>query len=101
GRSACAGRSAARYSPALQTSRRHLPHREAMPVRDALPPVLRGEVGADLSAAARAQLETLAHDAQSEKRLTWMRDELGGRLKQPDPSWGVYYLLSAVCALNG
>ena len=72
-----------------------------MPVRDALPAVLRGEIGADLSASARTQLETLAHEAQAEKRLVWMRDELGGRLKQPDPSWGVYYLLSAVCALNG
>jgi len=72
-----------------------------MPVRDALPAVLRGEIGADLSASARTQLETLAHDAQAEKRLTWMRDELGGRLKQADPSWGVSYLLSAVCALNG
>ena len=74
-----------------------------MPVRDALPAVLRGEVGADLSASARAELETLAHDAQQEKRLTWMRDELGGRLKQaqPPPSWAVYYLLSAACALHG
>jgi hypothetical protein len=72
-----------------------------MPVRDALPAVLRGEVGADLSPASRAELETLAHDAQAEKRLAWMRDELGGRLKQADASWGVYYLLSAVCALNG
>ena len=50
-----------------------------MPVRDALPAVLRGELGADLSASARTQLETLAHDAQAEKRLVWMRDELGGR----------------------
>jgi transcription elongation factor GreA len=72
-----------------------------MPVRDALPAVLRGELGADLSASARTQLETLAHEAQAEKRLVWMRDELGGRLKQAEPSWGVYYLLSAVCALNG
>ena len=74
-----------------------------MPVRETLPAVLRGEVGADLSASARAELETLAHDAQTEKRLTWMRDELGGRLKQADPapSWGVYYLLAAVCALHG
>ncbi len=72
-----------------------------MPVRDALPAVLRGEVGADLSAAARTELESLAHEAQQGKRLTWMRDELGGRLKQTEPSWGVYYLLSAVCALNG
>jgi transcription elongation GreA/GreB family factor len=74
-----------------------------MPVRDALPAVLRGEVGADLSASARAELETLAHDGQQEKRLAWMRDELGSRLKQADPapSWGVYYLLSAACALHG
>jgi transcription elongation factor GreA len=72
-----------------------------MPVREALPAVLRGEVGADLSPDSRAELETLAHDAQAEKRLAWMRDELGGRLKQADPSWGAYYLLSAVCALNG
>ena len=72
-----------------------------MPVRDDLPPVLRGEVGVDLSPAARVQLEALAHEAQTERRLAWMRDELGGRLKQPDASWGVYYLLSAVCALNG
>jgi transcription elongation factor GreA len=72
-----------------------------MPVRDALPAVLRGDLGADISASARTQLETLAHEAQAEKRLVWMRDELGGRLKQPDASWGVYYLLSAACALNG
>ncbi len=72
-----------------------------MPVRDALPPVLRGEVGADLSPESRAQLESIAHDAQSEKRLAWVREELGGRLKQPEASWGVYYLLAAVCALEG
>ena len=72
-----------------------------MPVREALPAVLRGELGADLSPDSRAELETLAHDAQAEKRLAWMRDELGGRLKQADASWGTYYLLSAVCALNG
>jgi transcription elongation factor GreA len=72
-----------------------------MPVRDALPAVLRGEVGADLSPDSRAQLESIAHDAQAEKRLAWVRDELGGRIKQPDASWGVYYALAAVCALNG
>lgn len=73
-----------------------------MPVRDALPAVLRGDTGADLSPSARTELETLAHDAQDEKRLTWMRDELAARLKQADPpaSWGVYYLLAAVCALH-
>ncbi len=72
-----------------------------MPVRDALPPVLRGEVGADLSPDSRAALESIAHDAQSEKRLAWARDELGGRLKQSDATYGVSYLLAAVCALNG
>lgn len=71
-----------------------------MSVRDALPPVLRGEVGADLSPESRAQLEAIAHEAQSEKRLAWAREELGARLKQPDPSWGVHYLLAAVCALE-
>ena len=73
-----------------------------MPVRDALPAVLRGDSGADLSPSVRTELETLAHDAQDEKRLTWMRDELAARLKQadPPPSWGVYYLLAAACALH-
>jgi transcription elongation factor GreA len=72
-----------------------------MSVRDALPAVLRGEVGADLSPESRAQLEQIAHDAQAEKRLAWAREELAGRLKQSDASWGVHYLLAAVCALNG
>jgi len=72
-----------------------------MPVRDALPAVLRGELGADLKPETRASLEHLAHDAQSEKKLASVRDELGSRLKQPDPSWGVSYLLAAICALNG
>jgi len=72
-----------------------------MPVRDVLPAVLRGELGSDLSPATRQQLETLAHDAQAEKRLNSVRDELGNRLKQPDAAWGVSYLLAAVCALNG
>jgi transcription elongation factor GreA len=72
-----------------------------MPVRDALPEVLRGEVGSDLSPDTRARLEQIAHEAQAEKKLAWTRDELGGRLKQADASWGVYYLLAATCALNG
>lgn len=73
-----------------------------MPVRDALPAVLRGEVGADLSPAARATLEALAHDAQSERLLDYSTKELLGRLRQTDPapSWGVYYLLGAVSAHN-
>jgi len=72
-----------------------------MPVRDVLPAVLRGEIGSDLSPATREQLEAIAHDAQTEKRLASVRDELGNRLKQPEASWGVSYLLAAVCALNG
>src|SRR5512147_1906989 len=72
-----------------------------MPVRDVLPAILRGELGSDLSPATRQQLETVAHDAQAEKRLNSVRDELGNRLKQPDAAWGVSYLLAAVCALNG
>src|SRR5689334_2525265 len=72
-----------------------------MPVRDTLPAVLRGDLGADLGADARAQLESLAHDAQSERRLASVRDELGSRLKQAEASPGVSYLLAAVCALNG
>jgi len=72
-----------------------------MPVRDTLPSVLRGELGADLSPGTRAELETLAHDVQAERKLGPVRDELGNRLKHPDAAWGVYYLLAAVCALNG
>jgi len=87
--------------PALPQRTPTRSHRGAMPVRDALPPVLRGEVGADLSVESRAQLESLAHDAQTEKRLAWAREELGGRLKQPDPSWGVYYLLAGCARWRG
>lgn len=72
-----------------------------MPVRDTLPAVLRGELAADLSSSSREQLEALAHDAQTEKKLASVRDELGSRLKQADASWGVSYLLAAICALNG
>jgi len=72
-----------------------------MPVRDTLPSVLRGDLGADLSPETRAELETLAHDVQAERKLGPVRDELGNRLKQPEAAWGVYYLLAAVCALNG
>lgn len=72
-----------------------------MPVRDVLPAVLRGELGSDLTSAGRQQLETIAHDAQAERKLASVRDELGNRLKQADASWGVSYLLAAVCALNG
>lgn len=72
-----------------------------MPVRDVLPAILRGELGSDLSPATREKLEAVAHDAQAEKRLASVRDELGNRLKQPEAAWGVSYLLAAICALNG
>ncbi|MCC6350328.1 MAG: GreA/GreB family elongation factor [Candidatus Eisenbacteria bacterium] len=72
-----------------------------MPVRDVLPAVLRGELGSELSPATREKLESVAHDAQAEKKLVSVRDELGNRLKQPEAAWGVYYLLAAVCALHG
>lgn len=72
-----------------------------MPIRDLLPPVLRGETATDLTSADRAHLEALAHEAQTGKALATVRDELAARLRQPHPSHGVEYLLAAVCALNG
>ena len=72
-----------------------------MPIRDQLPPVLRGEVGAELSPEARAHLEALAHEAQAERTLAHVRDECAARLKQPHPTPGIEYLLAAACALNG
>ncbi len=72
-----------------------------MSIRDQLPPVLRGEVAADLSADSRAHLEALAHEAQMERQLPLMRDECAGRLKQPGASNAVEYLLAAACALHG
>ena len=72
-----------------------------MPIREQLPPVLRGEVAADLSPESRAHLEALAHEAQGERALAFLRDECAGRLKQPRATLGVEYLLAAACALNG
>jgi transcription elongation factor GreA len=72
-----------------------------MPIRDQLPPVLRGETAADLSPESRAHLEALAHEAQAERALVFVRDECAGRLKQPRATPGVEYLLAAACALNG
>ena len=72
-----------------------------MPIREQLPPVLRGEVAADLSPESRAHLEALAHEAQAERALVFVRDECAGRLKQPKAALGVEYLLAAACALNG
>ncbi len=72
-----------------------------MTLRDKLPPILRGEDAATLDAATRARLERLAHEAQDEDQLVLLRDECGGRLKQPNASHGVQYLLAAACALHG
>ncbi len=72
-----------------------------MPIRDQLSPVLRGTVAADLTPEARAHLEALAHEAQGERALVFVRDECAGRLKQPKATPGVEYLLAATCALNG
>jgi len=72
-----------------------------MTFRDQLSPVLRGEAAATLDAKTRAQLEQLAHQAQTEGQLVLLRDECGGRLKQPHPTHGVEYLLAAACALHG
>ena len=72
-----------------------------MAIREQLPPVLRGEVAADLGPEARAHLEALAHEAQGERALAFLRDECAGRLKQPRATPSVEYLLAAACALNG
>ena len=72
-----------------------------MTFRDQLSPVLRGESAATLDAKTRAGLEQLAHEAQNEGQLVLLRDECGGRLKQPNASHGVEYLLAVACALHG
>jgi transcription elongation factor GreA len=72
-----------------------------MPVREQLPEVLRGDIGADLSPDSRAKLESIAHAAQAEGQLKFVRDECGARLRQGGATPGVDYLLSAVCALGG
>ena len=72
-----------------------------MSVREQIPEVLRGEVGADLSPDARAQIERIAHAAQADGELKFVRDECAARLRQSGATPGVEYLLAAVCALNG
>lgn len=72
-----------------------------MPVREVLPSVLRGELGSDLSPASREHLETLAADAQSEKRIESVIKELANRQREADTPKGVSYLLAACSALHG
>lgn len=72
-----------------------------MGFRDQLTAVLRGDLAADLDPEAREQLETLAHDAQSDGQVVFARNECAGRMRQGGASPGVEYLLAAACALNG
>jgi transcription elongation factor GreA len=72
-----------------------------MPVRTLLPAILRGETAAALSPETRAHLEAVAHEAQTEGTLEWLRDECAARLRQPHPPRAVEYLLAAACALHG
>ncbi len=72
-----------------------------MSAREQLPAVLRGDEGSELSAEGRAMLEALAHEAQGEGELKFVRDECAARLRQSGAVAGVEYLLAAVCALNG
>ncbi|HEY6866449.1 MAG TPA: hypothetical protein VI792_04275, partial [Candidatus Eisenbacteria bacterium] len=72
-----------------------------MAFRDQLAAVLRGELAADLTPESREQLETLAHEAQDDGQVLFVRNECAGRLRQGGASPGVEYLLAAACALNG
>ncbi len=72
-----------------------------MPVREVLPSVLRGDLGSDLSPTSREQLESIAGDAQSEKRIESVIKELANRQREADAPWGVSYLLAACSALHG
>ncbi len=72
-----------------------------MAIREQLPPVLRGDIAADLTPDSRAHLEAVAHEAQTAGQLAMVRDECSARLKQAGASPGVDYLLAAACALHG
>ena len=72
-----------------------------MPVRDELPPILRGERHADLAPEARAHLESLASEAVEAEQTALVRDECAGRIKQGGASPAVEYLLAMACALRG
>jgi transcription elongation factor GreA len=72
-----------------------------MPVRDDLPPILRGEQHADLGPSARTSLEALAAEATASDQTALVRDECAARVKQGGASPAVEYLLAAACALRG
>jgi len=72
-----------------------------MPLREDLPPILRGEKHAELDADARAALESLAAESATNDQTAFVRDECAARLKQSGASPAVDYLLAAACALRG
>jgi len=72
-----------------------------MSIREALPPVLRGEVAATLTAPAVSDLDALAERADGERMLVFVRDECAARMRQPHASHGVAFLLAEVCRRNG
>ncbi len=72
-----------------------------MSIREALPPVLRGEQAATLTASAVSDLDALAERADGERMLVFVRDECAARMRQPHPSAGVAFLLAEVCRRNG
>jgi len=74
---------------------------DRMTTRDVLPAILRGEEAADLSPESRARLEAIAHQALDENALSFVRDECMARLRQPDASPAVSYLLAGVSAMQG
>jgi transcription elongation factor GreA len=72
-----------------------------MSIREALPPVLRGETAATLTATAVSDLDALAERADGERMLAFVRDECAARMRQPHPSHGVAFLMAEVCRRNG
>jgi transcription elongation factor GreA len=72
-----------------------------MPIRDTLPAVLRGDDLADLAPEDRARLDAIAHEANEEGALVWLRDECAARLRQSGASNAVEYLLAEACRLHG
>jgi len=72
-----------------------------MAIRDTLPPILRGDEAAQLSADAFARLDAVAQEAARDRQLPQLRDECAARMRQGGASHGVAYLLSQACRLNG
>ena len=71
-----------------------------MSVRETLPHILRGDEAARLTPEAFARLDALAHEADAEMQLVFVRDECAARMRQGGASNGVEYLLSQVCRLH-